>query len=241
MEENNKVLICLIIILIVLVCGLIGYIIFDKVMLTDEKNNNTSNSTTTTNNSQVGDKIDENDKLIYVCKKVTDENGWQLDVPCIASNNENAKKINDSIYNIIYENRVFQKVEYEYFTNDNIISLVINISGFMGAGSGEENIVYNFDKNTYELVSNTDILKYLNLNVADFINNYNKIIKTSFDKDLEEFEKESGMSDVKDMTHFIELENLDEFKLYINEKKVYVHAYVAIGDTMGIEKFIVMN
>ena len=171
MEEkgNNKGLVWLIVILIILVLGLVGYIVYDKVMLDNKKVIN-ENTTTTTNNSHDGNENNDNNELIYVCKKITDENNWQLDVPCIASDNEKAKKINDEIYDKIYENKMFEKVDYEYYTNDNIISIVININGWIGDDANNVYLVYNFDKDTYEPISNEEILKYVNKVPTTFIN-----------------------------------------------------------------------
>ena len=230
-KKNNKGLVWLIVILIIMILGLVGYIVYDKVLYkTKEPINN--KSTTTINSSQVGN---DNKELIYVCKKITDENNYQLDVPCIASDNENAKKINNEIYDKIYENRMFEKVDYEYFTNDNIISLVININGWMGDGPNNVYLVYNFNKDTYETISNEQILNYVNKVPTKFINDYNNIIKTSFEEEKKQYE-ENGFTGITIYYH--EINNVEDFKLYLKDKILYAVASVSFGDTMGEVKVI---
>lgn len=53
MEENNKGIIWLIIILIILVLGLVGYIVYDKVILNDKIPVNNDNTTSTTINNTI--------------------------------------------------------------------------------------------------------------------------------------------------------------------------------------------
>ena len=175
---------------------------------------------------------------------IKDEYGvlpWSMDVPCIAVNNENAKKINAQIYKDVYEHRAFGEANFEYYINGNIISLVISYSGFLGAGSKDDYTVYNFNKNNYKVVSNMDILKSLNLKSDDFVTNYNKVIKTSFDKEFKEYEEAGAVENAKDIAYFVEANSTDDIKLYVNNKKIYAHAYVGLGVSQAIEKFIIMN
>jgi len=51
-KKNNKGIVWLIIILIVLILGLIGYIVYDKVVLDNNKENNTTTTTTEKNNAE---------------------------------------------------------------------------------------------------------------------------------------------------------------------------------------------
>ena len=65
-KKNNKVLIWLIIILIILVLGLVGFIVYDKVLKVDKtisNNDETTNlTTTTTNNATTDDNVNDNTK-----------------------------------------------------------------------------------------------------------------------------------------------------------------------------------
>ena len=61
-KKNNKGLVWLIVVLIILVLGLIGYIVYDKVLSTEKEHiNNESTSTTTTTSS-----INEKEELNYI-------------------------------------------------------------------------------------------------------------------------------------------------------------------------------
>lgn len=235
-ENNNKFLIVLIVLSITLL-GLVTYIVCDKLVLSRDNNIGKESN-------EVSKTEDNKKELIYACSTIMKDEeggGTLLDVPCIAVNNENAKKINAQIYKDVYEHRVFLDNSFKYYINGDIISLVISYSGFMGAGSGNDYDVYNFNKNNYDLVSNEDILNSLNLKSSDFVSNYNKVIKTSFDKEMKEFEEKGGYENVKDMASFVEANSINDIKLYINNKKIYAYASVGIGVSSAIDKFIIMN
>jgi len=71
-KKNNKGLIWLIVVLIIMILGLVGYIVYDKVLLNDKNpiNNNNTNTTTTENSSI------ENEREIKLTK--TSTNGIEV-------------------------------------------------------------------------------------------------------------------------------------------------------------------
>lgn len=155
-KKNNKGLIWLIIILIVLVLGLVSFIVYDKVLLIDKESNIENNNTNTTTTEKTKDndnednilrrdnfiyKLNEKDYHIsYVYKKYNSDEfykGQNINI-------EEAKKYNDYVYNIIY---------LEILLNDKKIEDV------------KLPIFYN-----YENLSNNDILNKIHLVSSDTIN-----------------------------------------------------------------------
>lgn len=101
-KKNNKGLIWLIVILIVLVLGLVGYIIFDKVMLTDGENKNITTTITTS-------KTTDNDKKVGDCYDVNGANRCvvfkEKNIELEYENNDNGNKyfINDNLLTNVAE------------------------------------------------------------------------------------------------------------------------------------------
>lgn len=157
-KKNKKGLIWLIVILIILVLGLVGYIVYDKVLLKDKTpiNNNSTNTTTTekTNDNDIEDNILRRDNFIY--------------------------QLNDENYTISYIYKVLTKKEYhenifkdydislpeDYYTNYNpsIVYLEILLNN-----KKIENIKVPISFIT-EKISNNDLLNKINLLSSDTIN-----------------------------------------------------------------------
>lgn len=124
MEEtkNNKGLVWLIVILIVLVLGLVGYIVFDKV-LAKEKTLNKNETTTTTS-------------------KVTLENEEEKDKVISIEINKN-EEIDTSHY--YYDNDSNQSLVYKIKSNNNEVEIVYNDGHTTFKMNGFEELKYNPD------------------------------------------------------------------------------------------------
>lgn len=154
-EKNNNGVIWLIIILTILVLGLIGYIVYDKILIIDKENKNDNNTNTTTT-QKINDKENEdnilrrdnfiyelNDKdyhISYVYKKYNSDEFYKEQ----NINVDEAKKYNDYVYNIIY---------LEILLNDKKIEGV------------KLPIFYN-----YEDLNNNELLNKIHLVSSDTIN-----------------------------------------------------------------------
>jgi len=154
-KKSNNELIWLIIILIVLVFGLVGYVVYDKILIVNKENKNDNNTNITTT-QKINDKENEdnilrrdnfiyklNDKnyhISYVYKKYNSDEfykGQNINI-------DEAKKYNDYVYNIIY---------LEILLNDKKIEGV------------KLPIFYN-----YEDLNNNELLNRIDLVSSDTIN-----------------------------------------------------------------------
>ena len=87
---------------------------------------------------------------------------------------EDAKKYLDDNY---YEQRYYA-TNYEYFINNNVLSVVIYMRT-LGSYDGVEIVVYNINLTSGELIEDKDILKKVNINIEDFQNKVYEIAKAT--------------------------------------------------------------
>jgi len=138
MEEKKKGLIWLIVILIVLVCGLIGYIIFDKVMLTDKEN---TKSTTTTENSESNNNEDSNYQkkdIVLDFEKEKEKNYMEIGNGLPSQYTEDKYTINMTIDNIKVNGTKHNVKIKNFEPND------------YNCEKGKDKVVYFDDKSIYE-------------------------------------------------------------------------------------------
>ena len=107
--------------------------------------------------------------------------GYDIKIPKIDLDTEDAKKINNDIYDLIkgYTNDVdnrrnidnfFMKYDYEYKILDDIIFIQLNYIGYAFPGGGTiEQYLYYYDIKTNKELKNEDIMKRFNIN-SDMIN-----------------------------------------------------------------------
>lgn len=187
----------LIVILVLLVVGLGGYVIYDKVL--EKDNNETKNEVKKDNNK--GIKIDSDKEYVYDADYNADSKYNDLKVPYININTKDAKEANKKIKELYnsYINEFDKCLEqapscqievgYEdYDDNDNVISVVIEYEKLSNNVPDKTYLFYNFDKKTGNLMSNEDLLKNMNLTmpevktkVVNDIKNYNTIDKDKFE------------------------------------------------------------
>jgi len=242
-KENRNLYISLILVLISILMLIAIFIVYSAY---DTSNNVNSNSNTTTNNNdnntnhendvlvedeennesegeeyRIENYENKNRDFVYVCKKIVDSNDWAIDIPCINSNNENIQKINTKVYNEIVELfGAFEKTNYNIYYNNNIISYVVELSGFMTDGSNKEYMVFNFNKETFESINNEELLTKKNVKKQDIIKEYNELLQISFEGEIKEYSK---LNDIKeeDILNNIsnsKLESTNDLKVLLDNK-----------------------
>lgn len=167
-KKNNKGLVCLIVILIILVLGLVGYIIYDKVLLKDKATIENNSTTTTTERVSTTTRADEETFKIdnkNIERKTLEECNFK-DCNIYKSNNlsivlKNITKKDYDIYGDVYINNVFSKtINFEdtsYNVNNNIEIEIFN----------DKYILFRF-ANEAAMYVNFYLFKYNGLLISDF-------------------------------------------------------------------------
>jgi len=159
-KSNNKCIVLLIIILIVIILGLVGFIVYDKILYKENINDKT---TSTTKNNKEEDSVLRRDNFIYelndkdynisyVYKVMESEefyNGKTID-------KDNLKEYKNYVYNMVYleillneEEIVMEKIplyyDYENIEKENLLSYVNLLSSdniYTLNGSDKEYFVF---------------------------------------------------------------------------------------------------
>lgn len=263
-KENRNLYISLILVLISILMLIAIFIVYSAY---DRSNNANSNSNTTTNNNDNNtdhengvliedDKNNEsegeeyrienyenkNGNFVYVCKKIVDSNDWTIDIPCINSNNENIQKINTKVYNEIVELfGAFEKTNYNIYYNNNVVSYVVELSGFMTDGSSKEYMVFNFNKETFGSINNEELLTIKNVKKQDIIKEYNELLKISFEEEIKEYAKEIEVSENELLNSVSnqKVDTIDDLNLFLdNEGKINLIMQVGMSDSYGVIKIV---
>ena len=171
-NNNGKIVILIIIVMILVLAVGIGV----GLLISNKRNNNSNNSvnaTETQENKQEqtksSKKIDESKPWVYdaeygkdkAVKKVESfSSDKDLTVPYININSEDANKANDEIKNIYEETyskygsapsyTIIYSSNYEFYENDNILSIVLRVGNAVingGAGTSKT-YIYNFNLDT---------------------------------------------------------------------------------------------
>lgn len=169
MEENknNKGLIWLILILIILVLGLVGYIVYDKVILNDKN---------TELNNKVSEVEKHEEKEIMVVDATSFTSNYYKDdtikmtIPKIINGGEKTIDLNKQILDTILSEMVVPndsddnsgnpkelKTSYKYFIKNNIIGIIISTIKKPWNASGTGEFAYSF---FYDIENDKILTKY---------------------------------------------------------------------------------
>lgn len=165
-EKNNKGLIWLITILIVLVLGLIGYIIYDKSSLSNDKIK--TNITTTTTNTTTTKKVVDNSKYDEVISFKVTLNDIEHEIAYkfnILEGKENHKNLTDEEINEAkkYGNYVYRSVNLNIFIDEIFVKTIPIFFDIEGDSEYNEvkNLFQKFDENSITRLKGTDNKDYL--------------------------------------------------------------------------------
>ena len=143
----------------------------------NNQNNGNNNESEENNNQNSGNnndvnKPDANKGIVYTAHSFKTDN-VNLEIPNININSDYAREINNTLEKTkkdmmdkLDENTILY-YSYEYYINNNILSLLIKISEGVGS-TGERFESYNIDINTGKKVDNASILAIKKLNIYSF-------------------------------------------------------------------------
>ncbi len=203
----------------------------------------TENETLNEVTEQQVTKIDEKKEIVYsVFDKEYDyfDEKTQVEIPAFNINTEEIKELNSKIeeeYQEIAEaNEEFGSTEvtYEYYVNDDIVSLVIKKS-YLEA-SQETYEVYNVNQKTGTVLEKEDILTAKNITKDAYEAKIAEQISAKFDETTAAFKEMVGYEDIKEKNNSKENCSLENTEIYINEEGKL--SYIAnVYSLAGAEKY----
>lgn len=156
-KKGNGGLILIIILLLLIIIGLFGYIYYDKFIKKPEVDCTKCNVETKEETKEKSLLKDSSKPVVYNNKEYTN-----LDVPYINIDSDDAENINKSISTYVDKMDEgisfgeYNTLSYEYFENDNVLSVRIMISTM---GSTKYYQSYNIDVKTGKTVTNKELCK----------------------------------------------------------------------------------
>lgn len=209
-EKKNKSSSFIIILLILIILGLLGYIVYDKFFVRESLPTSNTTSINKTTEEKENNKVllkDESKEIVY---SLIDEKheGVIRRIPYVNIDSKYAEEINSELDNLTKkgyldgqaENLYLQyPVDYKYYVSDEIVSIK-----FSWATEGEMTFskIYNINKYTGEKVSNSEILKKVNISdkelntkmvesyktarpLESIEDNTNSVVKECYQKDID--------------------------------------------------------
>ena len=167
--KNSKGIITLVIILGILVALLTGYIVYDKILKED-------------------DQVKKNDEIkdIVYSSFNKETSDYSYNIPTINIDSTDVEKINAEI-NKDYKEEVEKQinngeivvyeVDYNYYVNSNVLSLVI--TGKLPSDI-ENYQVFNVDIYTGKSITNDELLNYKNISSTEFLSKLPDIYKNKY-------------------------------------------------------------
>jgi len=173
----------LVIIQVLLVVGVLGgggYFAYNKFINKEKKEEIKEEEVVVPDIQELNEDIivvDINENIVH--------EGYEVSIRTPRLSNEKGSTINEKIKNDIeeYYQEKDHSIDYEYYLNGDIVSLVINIKD---KDNNETFFTYNFDINNYELLDNRNLLKIKDIKEEDvhglLINIYDSHLKDSLEE-----------------------------------------------------------
>lgn len=204
-----------VVVLLILVVGVMGYIIYEKESIKD----NAKPVKEETKKEEVKESKeilkDESKDIVYDLVNVSYENGeYNYKLPVVNINSDYSNEINNEINEIKNEyNQVFTSKEYtgviginyNFYKNNDILSLVINITV---DGDNYYYYAYNINMKTGNYVSNKELMDNKKINKKDITNKLNEFINSYMGN-----ARETSVSDTKKYNELIY-----GLPMYLNDK-----------------------
>ena len=173
----------LVIIQVLLVVGVLGgggYFAYNKFINKEKKEEIKEEEVVVPDIQELNEDIivvDINENIVH--------EGYEASIRTPRLSNEKGSTINEKIKNDIeeYYQEKDHSIDYEYYLNGDIVSLVINIKD---KDNNETFFTYNFDSSNYELLDNRNLLKIKDIKEEDvhglLINIYDSHLKDSLEE-----------------------------------------------------------
>lgn len=188
-------------------------------------------------------KIDEEKEIVYsVFDKEYDyfDEKTQVEIPAFNINTEEIKELNSKIeeeYQEVAEANEglgSTEVTYEYYVNDDIVSLVLKKSYLEASQDTYE--VYNVNQKTGTVLEKEDVLTAKNITVDDYEAKIAEQISAKFDETTVAFKEMVGYEEIKEKNDSKENCSLENTEVYINEEGKL--SYIAnVYSLAGAEKY----
>lgn len=236
MEKKYNIIKGIMIVLVIILVGLIAFLVYDRLY-----NNNESQKESNINNNSSNNNVVDNKKIIYdadykydvdVTSYSTSYSTYYIDdikVPYIDIDSEDVKKINTEIKNIFndavnnFKKGVNDKITYvddctyRYFTDDNILSVIITY------GVGATDVVYpkyytyNIDLKTGNLMSYKDVYTYLD--ISDIDSNVKNAITNIMKQKLSNIGDQFDTYNNESFNNYCETLNNSTLKYFVDSNK----------------------
>ncbi|MBQ7140976.1 MAG: hypothetical protein IJO32_05680 [Bacilli bacterium] len=253
MEKKNTGLIVLVVVLSIAVLGLGGFIVYDKVLKSEKEDNNKIE----TNNNQMNqsnniNKLDDTKEIVYteISYNITghnDEMNGLSEIPQINLDTKNTIDININIIDFFKkimktnkfknsykygheetDDHLIYKINYEYYIENNILSLLITYIHLSEAKEEYSYIIYNINTETGEILSNNDLIYIKNYSAEQIrntlIKNIDNYYKSIFDKANIEYKYGNTVYGIDLYKSSEEIKNL--LSKYIDSNNIYLPLYI---------------
>ena len=165
---------------------------------------------------------------------------YKYRIPQINIDSSDVQAINDEIiikftnrYDEMIEQQVlYELVEYKYFVNGDILSLIIIYDNWMSAQYFSSDI-YNINISTGKQVNSNELLKYLNITEEEFREKLINVIKNSPDY-KEPYDEEATTKKCDETIKMYEEMPINEMQLYISTDG-NIAAYIYVNAVAGGE------
>ena len=214
-------------ILVLIVLGLGGYIVYDKIIVPRQNTGtitiNTDDKKDTKEKSLIKD---SSQKIVYDNEKYSNKNYEGIKVPVINIDSEDASKLNGEIEGFVNEYKhdgfnEYMYPKYDYYENDDILSINVTI---ITEGSSRYYKTANINTKTCKKVSNSELVSKKEFKE-------NEVPYKVFDIYEKEAEKNGSLDSYKQLTmagdeftsvyqgtkNYITKITLDEFGMYLNK------------------------
>ena len=158
----------------------------------EESQNANKNISQPINNNETSkyiNEINESDEIVYTKYKI-ETGGGNNEIPFININSTYASQVNQKMEDYYKEfeesGKQVEFMSYDYYINNNILSLVI----YEGVAASYEYEIYNIDIYNGNIVTNSEILKTKQITVEEFENNLPKVFGEFFEEYYKQMDKE---------------------------------------------------
>lgn len=204
-RENKKIL------LIILVIGIVLGIIS---IYMNNKNNK---------------KIYSSDDYVFT-KDIYEYNDYSVsELPYINIKGDKIREINNDLINQYYEIVEFKEkmMKYDYYINDNILSLIIKIYYLESPDSFPTLLIYNIDIDNGNILNNREVLSIFGISSSDVDENIRNEIKEYYNYELGQNYIDSSCN----FDCYLSTTNslpIDEYNLYVMDNTLYAYKKISL-------------
>lgn len=179
-------------------------------------------------NSKKNIKIYFSEDYVYTKDTYEHDEGFISELPYINIKNDNVMKINNDLINSYHITTKLKEeyMQYEYFINDNILSLIVKYYNLDSYDVYPNISIYNFDIKSGNVLSNNDLLNRLSVSEEVASSSIENGIRAYYDYERKQgYYTESFDSYLYDTAS---LPILDDCSYYITKEGLYAYKEVIL-------------